>query len=89
MSDDTLVLVLIIWGISAFAAAVIAGDRGRSGLGFAVVTFFFLGPLGPGFALLATHGDIERSQLQAIRAAANKTAPAPVQPIPPKPPKQS
>ena len=39
--------------------------------GFAAVTFFFLGPLGPGFALLATHGEIEKSQLQAVRADAD------------------
>ncbi|TXH16960.1 MAG: hypothetical protein E6R06_29765 [Mycobacterium sp.] len=88
MSDEVLILMLFVWGISALVAGAIASDRRRSFIGFAVVTFFFLGPLGPGFALLATHGEIERSQLQAIRAAAKKANPAPLQPIPPKPPKQ-
>lgn len=89
MSDDLLFPILIIWGISAFVAGVIASDRGRSGVGFGFVTFFFLGPLGPGFALIAQHGEIERSQLQAARAAVNKANPTPLQPIPPKPPKTS
>jgi hypothetical protein len=31
-------------------AGIIASDRKRSGVAFAAVTFFFLGPLGPGFA---------------------------------------
>jgi DNA-directed RNA polymerase subunit RPC12/RpoP len=58
-------IILIVWGISAFVAGMIAGDRDRSFFGFAAVTFFFLGPLGPGFALIATHGRIEKAQLQA------------------------
>ena len=60
-----LFLLLFVWGISALVAGAIAGDRDRSFFGFAAVTFFFLGPLGPGFALIATHGRIEKAQLQA------------------------
>ena len=69
MSDDIFIPLLFIWGISAFVAGIIASDRGRSFLGFAAATFFFLGPLGVGFALVATHGLIEKRQLLAAREA--------------------
>jgi DNA-directed RNA polymerase subunit RPC12/RpoP len=46
-------VLLFVWLISAVVAAIIADHRGRSGGGFFFATFFFLGPLGPGFALLA------------------------------------
>lgn len=65
MSDDFLILLVFVWGVSALVAGMIAADRDRSFFGFAAVTFFFLGPLGPGFALIATHGRIEKAQLQA------------------------
>jgi DNA-directed RNA polymerase subunit RPC12/RpoP len=45
--------ILFVWLICAVVAGLIAESRGRSGFGFFAVTFFFLGPLGPGFALLA------------------------------------
>ena len=48
-----LFILFFVWLVSAIVAAVIADHRGRSGGGFFAVTFFFLGPLGPGFALLA------------------------------------
>jgi hypothetical protein len=70
MSDDTLILLLFVWGVSALVAGLIASDRDRSFFGFAAVTFFFLGPLGPGFALLANHGQVEKSYRQAAHAAA-------------------
>lgn len=73
MDGSVFLVFVFLWAVSAGVAAIIASDRGRSGLGFAAVTFFFLGPLGPGFALIAQHGDIEKSQLQAARATANPT----------------
>ena len=48
-----LFILFIVWLIAAGVAAFIADSRGRSSIGFFLVTFFFLGPLGPGFALLA------------------------------------
>jgi hypothetical protein len=48
-------MLLFMWPVCAFVAGAIASDRLRSFLGFAAVTFFFLGPLGPALALLATH----------------------------------
>lgn len=48
-----LIVILVVWFIAAIVAAAIAESRGRSPAGFFLVTFFFLGPLGPGFALLA------------------------------------
>lgn len=48
-----LFLLFFFWVVSACVAAAIASDRGRSFGGWFAVTFFFLGPLGPGFALLA------------------------------------
>jgi hypothetical protein len=70
---DMLTVLTVMWILSTAAAAVIANDRGRSGIAFGVVTFFCLGPLGPGFALIATHGRIERMQLQAAWAADPRT----------------
>jgi DNA-directed RNA polymerase subunit RPC12/RpoP len=59
MTFFMLFVLLIVWGVSAIVAGAIASDRERSFFGFAVVTFFFLGPLGPGFALIAAPGWIE------------------------------
>lgn len=47
------IIVVAVWLISAFTAEIIAESRGRSSLAFFFATFFFLGPLGPGFALVA------------------------------------
>jgi hypothetical protein len=79
MSDDNYIglgaflfftLMLIAWLVCAAVAGIIATARERSFWGFAAVTFFFLGPLGPGFALIATHGAVENERfLQAARAA--------------------
>ncbi|MGX9673002.1 hypothetical protein [Mycobacterium sp. HM-7] len=51
---------LFVWFICAIVAGAIAEERGRSGIGFAAATFFFLGPLGVGVALLATRGELDR-----------------------------
>lgn len=59
-----------VWIISAVVAGVIASNRERSFPGFFIVTLIFLGPLGPGFALVAMHGRIERVQLADIAARA-------------------
>jgi DNA-directed RNA polymerase subunit RPC12/RpoP len=48
-----LVLLFLLWLLIAGIAGFIAMDRGRSGFGFFLVTFFFLGPLGIAVALLA------------------------------------
>lgn len=58
---------LFYWFICALVAGVIADERDRSGWGFGLVTFFFLGPLGIAVALLATRGDMDR-----LRPAAAK-----------------
>lgn len=44
---------VIAWLIAAVSAAMIAEARGRSATAFFVITLAFLGPLGPGFALIA------------------------------------
>jgi hypothetical protein len=44
--------------LSAIIAAEIARRRGRSEFGFFFAKLFFLGPLGVGFALLATRGEM-------------------------------
>jgi hypothetical protein len=59
--------LLFVWFISALVAGWIAATRERSGFAFAAVTFFFLGPLGPGFALIAPHGAIEELQFHALQ----------------------
>ncbi|KXO89815.1 hypothetical protein AXK56_06555 [Tsukamurella pulmonis] len=53
LTTTTLVVLVAVWFISATVAAMIAEHRGRSIAAFFFVTFFFLGPLGPGFALIA------------------------------------
>jgi len=65
MSESLLIILvtLFVWMVSAWVAGGIASDKERSGIGFGVVTFFFLGPLGPGFALLARHGAVEEAEL--------------------------
>jgi hypothetical protein len=73
MDNGALIMVLLIWAVSAFVAGIIASDRKRSGLPFAAVTFFFLGPLGPGFALLATNGELEEARLRAAQAASSNS----------------
>lgn len=61
------VLVLLVWLIPAIVAGVIADRRGRSGIGFALATFFFLGPFGVGVALLATRGELDSPPWSAAR----------------------
>jgi DNA-directed RNA polymerase subunit RPC12/RpoP len=53
LSLGPLILLFVVWVACAAVAGAIAEGRGRSFAGFFAVTFFFLGPLGPGFALLA------------------------------------
>jgi len=53
-------VVLFVWLVCAVVAGVIAQDRNRSGWGFGLCTFFFLGPLGVGVALLATRGELDQ-----------------------------
>jgi hypothetical protein len=48
-----LTVLIFVWFIAATVAALIALHRGRSAWGFFFATFFFLGPLGIGVALLA------------------------------------
>jgi hypothetical protein len=52
------------WLICAIVAAFIAGSRRRSSFGWFFATFFILGPLGVGFALIAPRGDVEEHLLQ-------------------------
>ena len=54
-----LFILFLVWFISAIVAGAIADSRGRSGFGFALATFFFLGPLGVGFALVAARGEMD------------------------------
>ena len=61
-----MLLWLAIWGVSAVAAAIVAHERELNVPAYAVITLLFLGPLGPGFALIAPHGRIEKSQLAAV-----------------------
>ncbi|MBP2450519.1 hypothetical protein [Mycolicibacterium lutetiense] len=62
------VLVIVsVWLIPAIVAGLIADRRGRSGIGFALATFFFLGPLGVGVALLATRGELDGAPWSAAR----------------------
>lgn len=56
-TTGALVVAVAVWLISAITAGMIADHRGRSGAAFFFVTFFFLGPLGPGFALIAPRED--------------------------------
>lgn len=49
----TLLLLIIGWLIAGAVAALIAHKRGVNPIVFFLVTAFFLGPLGPGFALVA------------------------------------
>ncbi|MCV7080253.1 hypothetical protein, partial [Mycolicibacterium insubricum] len=60
--------VFVLWGISAAVAGLIANDRERNPWAFAAITFFFLGPLGVGLAILAPHGVVERARLISARA---------------------
>jgi DNA-directed RNA polymerase subunit RPC12/RpoP len=53
-------VILFVWLISAAVAGAIAYVRERSFWGFFLATFFFLGPIGVGVALLATHGALDR-----------------------------
>jgi DNA-directed RNA polymerase subunit RPC12/RpoP len=50
-------LLLLCW---ALVAGFIAQERDRSFWGFFLATFFVLGPLGVGIALLATRGEMDR-----------------------------
>jgi DNA-directed RNA polymerase subunit RPC12/RpoP len=51
---------LFVWIICGVVAGCIAYVRERSFWGFFLATFFFLGPLGVGVALLATHGALDQ-----------------------------
>ncbi|MGC5026769.1 hypothetical protein ACLQ3K_18635 [Tsukamurella sp. DT100] len=53
LTTSALIIAVAVWFISAITAAMIAEQRGRSVAAF----FFFLGPLGPGFALIAPRED--------------------------------
>jgi len=55
-----LIILFLVWFISALVAGAIAYVRERGFWGFFLATFFFLGPLGVGFALLATHGEMDQ-----------------------------
>lgn len=57
LTTSALIVAVAVWFISAITAAMIAEQRGRSVAAFFFVTFFFLGPLGPGFALIAPRED--------------------------------
>lgn len=59
-------LWLVIYGVCAVGAALVANERELSVPMYAIITLLFLGPLGPGFALIAPHGRIEKSQLAGI-----------------------
>ena len=58
------ILLLLFWLITAGVAGGIATFRNRSGWGFFLVTFFFLGPFGIMAALLATRGELDRPPLR-------------------------
>lgn len=48
------------WLVSSITAAAIAEWEHRSGGGFFLASFFFLGPLGVAVALLATPGEVRQ-----------------------------
>lgn len=48
------------WLVSSITAAAIAEWKHRSGGGFFLASFFFLGPLGVAVALLATPGEVRQ-----------------------------
>jgi DNA-directed RNA polymerase subunit RPC12/RpoP len=56
--------------VSAFVAGLIAQDRGRSFFSFFFASLFFLGPLGVGFALLATRAELDHAYLPPKRKVA-------------------
>lgn len=49
----SLLTLVLVWLIAAVVTALIAHHRGRNPIVFFLVTLFFLGPVGPGFALVA------------------------------------
>ena len=53
MDLASLLTLILIWLIAAVVAALIAHRRGCNPIVFFLVTLFFLGPVGPGFALIA------------------------------------
>lgn len=55
-----LIVLFLVWFISAAVAAIIAMERNRSPVLFGLCTFFFLGPIGVGIALLATRGELDQ-----------------------------
>ena len=63
-------LILFVWLLTAFVAGVIAQERRRSFWGFFFATFFFLGPLGVGVALLATRAELDHAYLPPKRTVA-------------------
>ncbi|WP_029114380.1 hypothetical protein [Mycobacterium sp. URHB0044] len=54
-----LLLIVFVWLLPAVVAALIAENKGRNGVGWFFATFFFLGPFGVGFALIAPHGAMD------------------------------
>ncbi len=74
MTWELFFILLFVWTTSAVVAGAIAFSRGRSPILFGVVTFFFLGPVGPGFALIAPNGFLEQLQLDSAEPAKRKIA---------------
>ena len=70
-------VVFMVWLVSAIVAGAIAEERNRSGFGFAAATFFFLGPLGVGVALLATRREHRMVKPKVPAKAAPRPAQAP------------
>lgn len=52
------IFVFFFWVVCAGIAAAIAASRERSPWAFGLATFFFLGPLGVGFALISPRGGV-------------------------------
>jgi DNA-directed RNA polymerase subunit RPC12/RpoP len=62
--------ILFVWFSTAFVAGLIAVSREHSFWGFFFATFFFLGPLGVGVALLATRGELDYAHVPPMRKVA-------------------
>ncbi len=67
-------LIFFVWLLPAVVAALIAASRDRDALGFFLATFFFLGPLGVGFALIAPHGGMDPLRLPSSAPENRKVA---------------
>jgi DNA-directed RNA polymerase subunit RPC12/RpoP len=55
-----IIVLLFVWSVCAAVAGFIAFERQRSFWLFFATTFFFLGPIGVGFALIAPRGEMDR-----------------------------